>query len=74
MDFMYACFMQVTAIDMDRGEFGQVSYQIVTGDLGRFNITDNGVVSTATVLDYEDTTNYAISIEAIDNAGAVSRR
>ena len=74
MDVVYMCFVQVRATDMDIGDFGQVRYRIITGDFGRFNISDSGVVSTTTVLDYEDTTTYDISIEAYDNAGVVSRR
>lgn len=71
---MYMCFMQVRATDMDLGDFGQVRYRIITGDFGRFNITEYGEVNTATVLDYENTAEYVISIEAYDLAGAVSRR
>ena len=60
---------QVFASDDDEGTFGMVEYELISGHMGAFEISRNtGVVTTQGQLDYEETPQYNIQIQATDSA------
>ena len=61
-------FFLLKAADLDSGAFGTVTYSIAQGnDEGRFAIgASTGALSVATVLDFETTAQYVLTIHASD--------
>ena len=55
--------MDVNATDKDSSSSGQLKYFIVHGSSGHFKIDQyNGMMSTATQLDYETTKHFTVCI------------
>jgi protocadherin-16/23 len=63
--------LRARATDLDRGNFGNLNYSIVAGDgRGRFRVDVNsGLVTTATVFDYEAVNRYSLTLRASDPGG-----
>ncbi|KAK3724593.1 hypothetical protein QZH41_006357 [Actinostola sp. cb2023] len=60
--------VDMTATDKDSGEYGRVSYRIISGNVGdAFTINGTGFVSTAKPLDREDKPTYNLEIKAYDH-------
>lgn len=62
--------VRVSATDADSGRHQAISYQFAAGTNGSeyFHIdTSNGLVTTARLLDYEQTQHYSLIIRAVDN-------
>uniref|UniRef100_A0A8D2JQ57 Cadherin-23 n=1 Tax=Sciurus vulgaris TaxID=55149 RepID=A0A8D2JQ57_SCIVU len=59
----------VRATDRDTGDGGLVSYRILSGAEGKFEIDEGtGLVTTADYLDYEAKTSYLMNVSATDQA------
>ena len=58
----------ITAVDLDLGAGGEVSYAIIAGnDEEIFNLDATGVLSITETLDYETKSLYSIAVQACDN-------
>ena len=59
--------MQINASDPDSGILGSVSYHIVSGSDGRFQVDRNtGMITTQGYLDRESKASYSLNISAVD--------
>ncbi|POI31302.1 hypothetical protein CIB84_004949, partial [Bambusicola thoracicus] len=59
----------VRATDRDTGNGGLVSYQILSGAEGKFEIDEStGLITTVDYLDYETKTSYLMNVSATDQA------
>ncbi|OXB63864.1 hypothetical protein ASZ78_004159 [Callipepla squamata] len=59
----------VRATDRDTGNGGLVSYQILSGSEGKFEIDEStGLITTIDYLDYETKTSYLMNVSATDQA------
>lgn len=58
----------MTATDRDIGEFGKVTYAILSGNEDKAFVIDpaTGKISTAALLDYETKVSYVLSVRASD--------
>lgn len=63
--------LRARATDLDRGSFGNLNYSIVAGDgRGRFRVEpSSGLITTATVFDYEAVNRYSLTLRASDPGG-----
>ncbi|XP_035677121.1 protocadherin Fat 4-like [Branchiostoma floridae] len=60
--------LQLTCSDPDEGVNGDLTYTISSGDLyGQFNVDSTGQLTVSTGLDYENTTQYQLTITVADN-------
>ncbi|XP_053399963.1 cadherin-related tumor suppressor-like [Mercenaria mercenaria] len=68
--------VQVQAPDVDTGLNGEVSYDIIDGDIeGQFRIdSKTGIIYTTALLDRETTPSYSLVVMATDMAETVSER
>ena len=61
-------FLQISVSDQDSGNDGHITYTITNGNQnGLYEITQNGNLTVAGVLDRETTPNFVLTIEAVDN-------
>uniref|UniRef100_A0A3B5L928 Cadherin domain-containing protein n=1 Tax=Xiphophorus couchianus TaxID=32473 RepID=A0A3B5L928_9TELE len=67
--------IQMSAVDSDAGENGQISYRILAGGQGKFLINSStGVITVAPGAELTVGRSYALTVEAADNGPAPHRR
>ncbi|XP_017293900.1 protocadherin-15-like isoform X3 [Kryptolebias marmoratus] len=67
--------LQLTAVDMDAGDNGHVTYRILAGDQGQFLIgSSTGLITVAPGVELTVGRNYALTVEATDNGLLPHRR
>ncbi|XP_037546821.1 protocadherin-15 [Nematolebias whitei] len=67
--------LQLTAVDMDSGENGYVTYRILAGDQGQFLIgRSTGIITVAPGVELTVGRHYALTVEATDNGPLPHRR
>uniref|UniRef100_A0A3Q2QX69 Protocadherin-related 15b n=1 Tax=Fundulus heteroclitus TaxID=8078 RepID=A0A3Q2QX69_FUNHE len=67
--------MQMSAVDADAGENGQVTYRILAGAQGKFLIdTSTGIITVAPGAELTVGRSYALTVEAADNGPVPHRR
>ncbi|KAI8511673.1 hypothetical protein Bbelb_107730 [Branchiostoma belcheri] len=60
--------LQLTCSDPDEGVNGDLTYAITSGDLyGQFHVSNTGQLTVSTGLDYENTTEYQLTITVSDD-------
>jgi len=64
---------QITAVDMDEGVNANLTYELISGnDMQHFRVESNtGKLLVATSLNYEQMTNYLITLQASDGGGPI---
>ncbi|XP_054878601.1 protocadherin-15-like [Poeciliopsis prolifica] len=67
--------IQMSAVDSDAGENGQISYRILAGDQGKFLINSStGVITVAPGAELTVGRSYGLTVEAADNGPVPHRR
>uniref|UniRef100_A0A3B3DZX9 Protocadherin-15 n=1 Tax=Oryzias melastigma TaxID=30732 RepID=A0A3B3DZX9_ORYME len=67
--------LQLTAVDPDAGQNGEVTYRILAGDLGKFHLdSSSGIITVAPGVQLTVGQRYALTVEAMDNGPLPHRR
>ncbi|XP_041830365.1 protocadherin-15-like isoform X2 [Melanotaenia boesemani] len=67
--------LQLSAVDSDADQNGQVTYRILAGDQGQFLISSStGVITVAPGVELMVGRSYALTVEAMDNGPVLHRR
>ncbi|XP_047465769.1 protocadherin-15-like isoform X3 [Mugil cephalus] len=67
--------LQLSAVDSDAGQNGQVTYRILAGDQGQFLIGNStGVITVAPGVELAVGRSFALTVEATDNGPVLHRR
>ncbi|XP_078793598.1 protocadherin-15 isoform X3 [Oryzias latipes] len=67
--------LQLTAVDPDAGQNGEISYRILAGGLGKFHLdSSSGIITVAPGVQLTVGQRYALTVEAMDNGPAPHRR
>uniref|UniRef100_A0A8C7YXA6 Protocadherin-15 n=1 Tax=Oryzias sinensis TaxID=183150 RepID=A0A8C7YXA6_9TELE len=64
--------LQLTAVDPDAGQNGEITYRILAGGLGRFHLdSSSGIITVAPGVQLTVGQRYALTVEAMDNGPAL---